>query len=118
LATIREFKRMPRTKKVTVTPKSVTTKKTKTTKVKKTAIDKINATVAKWDAGGCPDHVKLATPDYLSLLATTLERGEGTHLSYRSPNGTVAVLPRKPKELLAAVKYLRRQSVLGLKKED
>jgi len=106
---------MPRPKSVkpVSTVKKIKPVKKNVLKPKKTAIDKINATVAKWDSGACPDYIKLGTADYLSLLATTLEKGEAVHLSYNSPCGKLAVLPRKPKELLNAARYLQRQATLG-----
>ena len=96
--------------KVKVIKKAKSIVKTKPVKKVKSAVDKINAKVAKWDLlAGHPDHVKLSTPDFLDLLATTLERGEG--VSYASACGLLAVRPSKPKELLNTVKYLRRQAV-------
>ena len=119
----------PATKKPTVTtkkstrkPRTVKTKtatrtaKTRTTKAtRKSAIDKIDATVAKWDIEvGCPDHIKLGTSDFLDLLASKLEKGEC--VNHSSAVGTLSVFPKKPKELLNTVKYLRKQSTLGTKK--
>lgn len=112
---------MPRpAKKTTVTTKKITKKAVKKTrtvkaKVKKSAIDKINATVSKWDIEvGCPDHIKLGTSDFLDLLASKLEKGEC--VNHSSAVGTLSVFPKKPKELLNTVKYLRKQSTLGTKK--
>ena len=98
-----------------ITKKAV--KKTRTVKAKarKSAIDKINATVAKWDLDvGCPDHIKLGTSDFLDLLASKLEKGEC--VNHSSAVGTLSVFPKKPKELLNTVKYLRKQSTIGTKK--
>lgn len=110
---------MPRKAKTTVIAKTSakkTVKEKKTVKAKKTAVDKINATVAKWDtAAEHPKYVKLGTADFLDFLATNLENGEG--VNYASTCGPLAVKPRKPKELLNAVKYLRRQAALGVTKD-
>ena len=85
--------------------KTVKTAKTaKVVKAKKTFADRINATVAKAPEG--LSQVKLATADFLSLLATILEKGEG--VNYTASCGVLSVLPKKPKELANTVKYLRR----------
>jgi len=107
---------MPRMPKVAT--KKVVKRTTKTTaRPRKSAVDKINATVAKWDASEpTPSFLKLATPDFLDLLATALEKGLG--VNYDSACGTLAVLPRKPKELLTTVKYLRRQALAVATKKD
>ena len=107
---------MPRMPKVAT--KKVVKRTTKTTaRPRKSAVDKINATVAKWDASEpTPDFLKLATPDFLDLLATSLEKGHG--VMYDAACGTLAVLPRKPKELLTTVKYLRRQALAVATKKD
>lgn len=110
---------MPRTAKKVTVSKSRGTRKTKTTRTRKSPIDKINTIVSKWDTemGECPDHVKLGTVDYLSLLASTLEREEGLYLNYVASCGNLAVLPKKPKELLNAVKYLKKQATLSSSKD-
>lgn len=114
--------KMPAKKKTVVkttakkTVKKVASKKV-TAKVRKTAADKIEATVSKWDASQpTPGFLKLGTADFLDLLASNLEKGQG--VNYESPCGVLAVIPRKPKELLTTVKYLRRQAALGLVKKD
>jgi len=98
----------PRKVKKTVKAKPVKAAKA----AKKTAVDKINATVAKWDMDSTarPDYIKLGTSDFLDLLATSLEKGKGINYC-EAPCGPLSVLPKKPKELLNTVKYLRRMSV-------
>ena len=95
---------MPRKAKVAVTEKVKARKPVKAT-VKKTALDKINNKVAKWEAKA-DRPLKLSTSEFLEVLAATLEKGEG--MSYSAPYGTLEIKPRKPKELLNTVKYLRR----------
>lgn len=105
---------MPRKAKTPVVTKvkakkvAVTARKPLKVKTRKSVADKINAKVAKWDMMSHPEHVKLSTADFLDLLATTLERGEG--VAYASSCGLLSVRPSKPKELSNTVKYLRRQA--------
>lgn len=108
---------MPTKRKVVVKATTKRTVKKATTRARKSAAEKIEATVSKWDASQpTPEFLKLGTADFLDLLASNLEKGEG--VSYAAPCGVLAVLPRKPKELLTTVKYLRRQAALGTIKKD
>jgi phosphopantetheine adenylyltransferase len=72
---------------------------------RKTAEEKIATAVSKMSHD--LESVKLNTADFLSLLASSLEKGVG--VNYDTDKGTVGVLPRKPKELVNTIKYLKRQ---------
>lgn len=91
-----------------------TTKVTKKTAVKavkkpakKTASDKLNLKLAKLEA--VPEFLKVSTQDFLDLLASNLERGDG--VGYASERGLLTVKPKSPKDLANTVKYLRKQAV-------
>lgn len=115
----RPVRKTTRKKATTTTTATRRSSRKVVTKVKKSAIDKLEATISKWDAATpWPDHVKLGTSDFLDLLASKLEKGES--VSYTSPLGNLSIVPRRPKELLNTVKYLRKQSTLGSvkKKKD
>ena len=108
---------MPVKKKVVVRVTTKRTVKKVAAKARKSAADKIEATVSKWDVNQpTPEFLKLGTADFLDLLASNLEKGEG--VNYAATCGVLAVLTRKPKELLTTVKYLRRQAALGTIKKD
>jgi len=84
----------------------VTSRTAKPVKKMKSAADKLATKLSKLDE--VPDYVKVSTPDFLDLLASNLETGEG--VGYASEHGTLTVRPRSPKELLNTVRYLRRQA--------
>ena len=82
----------------------VTVAKTRAVKKTKSAEDKLNTKLTKLES--VPDFLKVATPDFLDLLAANIERGDGIH--FHSERGIFTVKPRSPKELTNTVKYLRR----------
>ena len=75
---------------------------------RKTAEEKLNTAVAKMS----PDNlkpVKMTTSDFLSYLASSLEKGT---VNYGTQKGHIGVLPRKPQELAGTIKYLKRQATI------
>lgn len=79
--------------------------KAKVVKKTKSAEDKLNTKLAKLES--VPDFLKVATPDFLDLLAANIERGDGMHF-HSAVHGVFTVKPKSPKELANTVKYLRR----------
>jgi hypothetical protein len=97
--------RLKMAKGIKLTTAKVTVAKTKVVKKTKSAEDKLNTKLAKLES--VPDFFKVATPDFLDLLAANIERGDGMNF-HSAEHGVFTVKPKSPKELANTVKYLRR----------
>jgi hypothetical protein len=87
--------------------KKVKLKPAKSAKKPKSAVEKFETRVAKLSEN--PETLKVATADFLGLLAANLEKGDGFNFPSTAV-GPITVKPRSPKELLTAVRYLKRQA--------